>query len=304
MTLAARGSKHVLGVIAETTYGTFPATPALLNMPINTFNPTPSIDILKSAQIRAHPFVDQIAQGSFGWDFTLDFELQDANHDILFQSMFASTIAAKTMKVLDGYSGISFESQHTDVSLYDQFSGGIFSKLDVSVGSSDKAPVKVSMTGMAKTGALDSATSVATSVTQPTNVVPFVWADSTLNIGAVVRPVTAFSFSLSRKIDPLYLLGARIFDQPIPSDVTLTGSVTIPLEDALESARFVGFADADLKLKCASTDGTKFRQFESTLVKYTKLGRQVKDRGVILQEISWEARYDSTLQTVLTMTTE
>ena len=304
MSTVFRGSKTKLVAIAETTYGTTPATPVMIEMPVTDINPQNSVDLLKSNQIRSHPFVDQISEGMFHWAIDLGFELQDNTHDNLLQTMFGGTITTKTLKVADALSSMTFEHQHPDGPFYDVYTGVYFSKFDVSVSSGDKSPIKCKLTGAAKGGTLENSATIASSVTAATSTVPFVFADATLTIGGAARPVTACSFSLNRAVNPLNLIGTRLTDQFVPDAVTLTGQMTIPYEDALESARLTGFTDAALVIKASSQDTTKFRQFAIPKVKYTKLVKQVQNRGAILQVIDFEAYYDTSSATIMTMTTE
>lgn len=304
MAAVARGSKQKQVIIPEVTYGVTPSTPVMIEMPIVTIQRSHTLDLMKSAQLRSHPFVDQIAEGMFVHGITCDFELQDLSHDLLLQAMFGSAIVTKSMKVLDGLSSVTLESQANDLTLFDSFTGVYFDKMDFTVGSSDKAPIKIKLTGGAKNATFDAGTSIATSVTASTPTVPFVWADSTITLAGVATPVTTGNFSLSRTVNPLNLIGSRQTDQFVPDAVALTGQITVPLETATQSALFAGFTDAAIVFKSQSTDTTKFRIFTAPKTKFTKFGRQVQNRGAIFQTIDFEAYYDTSSATVMSLTTE
>lgn len=304
MSAVARGSKQKQVIIPEVTFGVTPTTPVMIEMPIVDITRNHALDSLKSGAIRSHPFVDQISEGMFTHTVDLDFELQDATHDLLLQAMFGSTITAKAMKVADALSSLSLEAQATDRSLFDQFSGMYFEKMDFSVAASDKAPIKIKLSGGAKVCTIDASSTIATSVTAAPDNAPFVFGDATLTIGGVATPVTTTNFSLARTINPLNLIGTRLTDQFVPDAVTLTGQITVPLESNVQSGFFTGFTDAPLVINCTSLDGTQHRTFTIPKTKFNKLGRQVQNRGAILQTIDWEAYYDLTSATIMTLTTE
>jgi len=304
MSAVARGSKQRQVAIAESTFGVTPATPTMVELPMVTIQRTGTLDILKSAQIRTHPFVDQITEGMFVNTIATEFELQDMTHDILLQTMFGSTFTSKSMKMSDALSSLSWEAQATDLSLYDQFSGMYFDKMDFSVGSSDKTPIKIKLSGGAKAAAYDATSSLATTVTAAGSIVPFSWCDATLTIGGSARPVTNATFSLSRTVNPLNLIGSRVSDQFVPNEVTLTGQVTIPFEDALESARFAGFSDAPLVIRAANPGATAYRTFTIPKTKYSKHVRNIANRGAVMSVIDWEAYYDTSSATIMTVSTE
>jgi hypothetical protein len=90
----SRGSKQKLKLIKEVAYGTTPATPTMLEIPINNLTPTVSVNLAKSGQIRTHPFVDRLMQGPQSQTVEIDTELQDANHDALLELLMGADFAA------------------------------------------------------------------------------------------------------------------------------------------------------------------------------------------------------------------
>ena len=100
-----RGSTHGLYMIKEATFGTTPATPTMIEMPFTTFGMRASHGVLRSEQIRSHPFVDRVLSGRDMFELSLGFELQGATHDSIVETVFGSTIASNSMKYLDVLKG-------------------------------------------------------------------------------------------------------------------------------------------------------------------------------------------------------
>ena len=302
-----RGSLHKLVIIPEATFGVTPATPAMQEIPIVSFNKTETQKEVDSAQLRSHPFLDRILSNGVMQEATLETELQNGNHDLLFQALFASTVASKSMKFTDGLSSFSAESQAgggSGTPLFDQFAGMFLSKLDLAASASDTAPVKCTWTGMALLGNYDQTASIATSVTPATYVDPYVYADGQVTINGVARPVTACTLSIERKVNELDVLGQRTAMQFVPDSVTVSGQVTIPYEDALESARFTNFVGAPMVFTFSSEDRTTFRTLSIPQTKYTKLNRNINVRGALLQVIDFKAFYDQTSATAVSFSTQ
>jgi hypothetical protein len=302
---AARGSKQMLKAVKETVFGTTPTDPVLLELPLVNFNRNFNRNVIRSNQIRSHPFTDRLMKGQLSADFDLSVELQDDTYDVLLDVMFGTTTwAANVIKVTDGLQGISFEASAADLSLHDQFAGGMLTSMEVNFPAEENGIVTANFNGMAKTVSMDAGASFvgAGSVTAAPSVDPFVFQDAVCTIAGASRPITALSLRLEREVNPLYVLGSPTPREYIPSTVTLTGQVTIPLEDATESAQLNGFADIALSAQAASPGGAAFRTFAVPAVKFGRMGRQIQDRGVILQVIDWEARYDSVSGTIMSVT--
>lgn len=300
-----RGSTHLLQVIKEATFGTTPATPAMTEIPITNFTKKSSQTVIRSDQIRSHPFVDRMMYGRFVHEIGVDFELQSANHDILLETVFGAAISAKSVAYTDALKGLSMESSAGGgSSKFDQFTGTYLSKISVSAAANDTSPVKVSTSGMAKTGTLDATSTLANSTVAATFVDPFLWADATLTIAAVSTAVASGSFDIDRAVDPLMLWGSRTPREFVQGAVTITGKITVPYDDGVQSALVTAFADNQLIFTFNNVGATVFRKFTFPHCKMTDIGRQINTRGGIMQELGFEAYYDSGTTTAGTLTTQ
>lgn len=302
---AARGSRQTIKMVRETIYGTTPTDPILLALPVVNFNRNVNRGVIRSNQIRSHPFTDKLMKGQLSADFDMQIEVQDDTHDILFSAFCGTTDwAANVVKMTDSLQGLSVEASAADLTLHDAMAGGFLSSMEVNFPAEENGIVTASFSGMAKTVSLDNATSIvgAGSVTDAADTDPFVFSDANVTIAGAARPITALSIRAERTVDPLLVLGASTPREYIPSTVTVTGQVTIPLEDPVESAQLINFTDMILSAEAANEAGTAFRRFGLPKINFTRMGRQVQDRGVILQTIDWEAKYDSVSSTIMSIT--
>lgn len=298
-----RGSQQTLTQIPEVTFGTTPATPTMIEILKTGFTPKETQTVLRSAQIRSHPYLDRLLYGRYVHDLQLDIEMQNASHDPLFQVMFGGTISAKALAFADAIKSMTLEDNRGST-FYNQYTGAFLTKMSVSASASDTTPVKVQFTGVAKAATLDANATLATAVTAATPVDPFIFADATLTVAAVATPVMAGNWDLTRVVDPLMLWGSRVPREFIPGDVTMTGKATIPYDDASISTQVTAFSDAALVFKFANVGASTFRTFTFAKTKLIDISRPVTTRAGLMQDIDFEGYYDTGSSTICTMTTQ
>lgn len=306
---ANRGSTSQITVIKEATAGTTPATPTMLEMPVTSFTPTHTTQVIAPDLIRGHPFRDQLINGRLVHEFGLEYNLAGAIHDTLLETMFGGVITTKALKFTDALLSLTLEEK-VKAGDFNQFVYGCFSSMAISVSASDTAPVKISLNGMSRTATLDAAATLATAVTPATSTVPFIFAGATATIGGSAMAVGSGSINFDRQIDPLMLLGSRLPREFVPGAVGATGSVTIPYDDAgtalgsAISGNVVNFSSVAQVWKFADETAAVYRQLTFPVTKFTTLGRSLSDRGMRMQEVNWEAIYDSSSATVCTLATQ
>lgn len=295
-----RGSQHRLGIILEVIYGTTPATPALVEVPITRLRKNVSMGAIRSGQIRSHPFLDRLLPGAKSQDLEIGGELQPGNYDIFLQMLAGQAWAANILKMTDALIGATLESRMSGgTALYDQFTGAFVNRIEFSVSAEDDAPVGITVGMAALTSELDATVSLATTTPAATDVDPFTYIGGLTEIDGDPRPVTSITFRAERAVDPLRVIGSNVAREMVPGDFTLTGSLTVPLEDAIDSAILESFVSVPIHLRLGSV---VYLDFLIHLAKYLSLGRSVEGRGALMQEIEFEAHYDSVAATVMTIT--
>jgi len=309
MPVAQRGSTSRLTAIKEVTPGTTPATPVMTELPVVSFTPNHSMSVIRSDQIRGHPFPDQLINGRLVHEFGVEVELAGATHDILLETFLGGAITSKALKFLDALKSLTIE-ETVNTGVFNQFTYCCFSSMSISVSAEETAPVKITFNGMARAASLDAVSTLATSVTNAPGTQPFIFAGSSVLVDTNATPTASGSLNFERQIDPLMLLGSRLPREYVPGEATLAGTSVIPYDDtgfgsgATISAYLSGFADAVQVWKFANEANTAFRQFSIPKTKFTTLGRSLSSRGMRMQEVNWEARYDSSTATVSTLSTE
>lgn len=300
---AKRGSQHRLGMVLETIYGTTPATPALTEVLLNRLRINKQMGAIRSGQLRSHPFLDRLLPGARTQDLEIGGELQYGNYDMLLQMLAGQAWATNILKMGDGLLGATMESASGgSPALFDQFTGVFVNRVEISISAEEDAPIGVTFGLGALTSELDSTTSLATTTPAAANVDPFVYTNGLTEIAGVSRPVTSITFRAERAVTPLRVIGSADPRENVPGDFTLSGSLTVPYEDALESARLESFTPQIIHLRTNMPGNTIYIDFILHAAYYLSMGRSIEGRGVRMQEIEFECRYDSTAATVMTIT--
>lgn len=299
-----RGSQHRLVAIKEVTYGTTPATPVMQEIVITRFRVNKSMGTTRSAQIRQHPFVDRMLPGRRTQDMEIGAELQLTNHDLLFEMLAGQAFSANVLKMADALIGMTLESQaQVGAGLFDLFTGVFVNRAEITFSAAEDAPIGITFGLGALTSELDGATTIASSVTAAADINPFVFQEAEITIGGVERPVSAMTVRAERTVDPLWVGGSYFPREQVPGDFTVTGSLTVPYEDDVESGRLEGFTDAPVVILCNTLGGVA-TSLTITLhkTKYLSMSKEVAGRGMRTQEIDYEAYYSPADATVMTIT--
>lgn len=308
MVAANRGSTAQITAVKEVTPGTTPATPTMIELPLVSWTPNLSTNLIASAAIRGHPFRDQIVAGRVIHEFGMEVEEAGATHDILLETFLGGAITAKALKFLDVLKSLTIEEK-VAAGDFNVWTYSCLSSMSWTANADDTAPVKISYNGMARAATLDAGATIATAVTAAPGTAPYIFAGAGITLNATTTPVSSGTLNFQRQIDPLVLLGNRLPREYVPGECTLAGTITVPYDDtgagsgATISTLVTGFSNAAQVWTFADEAGTVFRRFTIPNSKFLSLGRSLNDRGMRMQEVNFEAFYDSATATVATLST-
>jgi hypothetical protein len=222
-----RGSQHRLVAIREVTYGTTPATPVGVEIPLTRLRVNKQMGVVRSAQIRQHPFVDRMLPGRKTQDLEIGAELQVENLDILIELLCGAAFATNSVKMVDALKGMTLESQaQVGAGLFDQFIGAFVNRGELTFNASEDAAIGVTFGLGALLSELDAPATIFTSVTNAADRNPLIFMDTIITIAGVARPVSAMTIRAQRAVDPLWVGGSYQPREQVPGEVTLTGSPT------------------------------------------------------------------------------
>lgn len=295
----SQGSRSALGFIDEVTFGTTPATPTLVTIPINSHSLDLTKQTLVSAQIRADRQVEVLRHGNRNIIGDIDVDFRAADFDSLLQSAFFGTKASGVLKVGTTKHSLTIEDQAQDITQYRLFTGCMVSSMDMSIKPNAMVVTKFSIQGkdMAQgaTSASGSALSAA-SGNQPMDSFTGVMKEG----GSTTAILAGVDFKIDNGLKPTYVLGSAATPNMEYGLATVTGTVTAYYQDATLINKFINETSTSLEFNL--TDGTNTYQFKMPKVKYTGAAVPIANPQSRMVTLPFQALYNSADSTNLILT--
>lgn len=299
MTQAA-GSRVQLAFIPEVVYGTTPATPQTQLLDFSSaslgLNPTAITDpTIKSNRQKSYS-----RRGNVSTEGTLDVVLRPDNYDAFLEAALQGTWATNVLKVGNTQRSFAIEQGFTDIAQYRVFNGSVVSTMKISVPVSGLVTAQFGFSG-ANTSAF-TGTSIDSTPTAVADKPGFFHEGGTFKEGGVVVGfLSAIEFDLNNNVQPQYALGVLGARSVTSGTVSVTGKVTALFEDVTFYNKFVNNTDSTIEFTLL-TEGAESMTFLLPKVKYTSGSIPVQNDGPLTVEMNFEAIYDSTEGSVLTIT--
>ena len=298
MTTFAEVSRSQVAYIAETTYGTTPATPTTVLIPIVNFNINSSIDKYSDTSIRLDRQHRYSVTGNTHVTGDMDVNLMNHNYDPFLASLLTGAWATNVLKVGTTQTSFTIEQGSLDIGQYLVYKGVLFDKLTLTVNTTGLVTAKFSVIGNAI--AL-SATTLCASPTAVTERQPFVHLSGTFKEGgSVTALISAFTLNIDNKSVPNFTLGTGTAQNVSSGMMDVTGTVTVMFQDAVIANKFLNGTATSLDFTL--TDGTNTMEINMPVVTYAGLTRSVSGTGPIMLNIPFTALYDGTSSSVITFT--
>jgi hypothetical protein len=242
----AQGSRTQLAYVAESTYGTTPATPAMVSLPFVTH----SVDLTKtrvqSAEITPDrmPRVDRHGQRTVTGDISV--EMRPADYDFLLEDALFGTFTSNVLNTGTTVSSFTLEDGALDITQFRAFSGCMVNTMQISIAPNQMTTATFGVIGKNMT---QSATPLDASVTAASNNEPF---DSFSGVieegGSAIAYVNSIDFTLNNNLNPTFALGAVSTPQMEFGMSTLEGTMTVFYQDAALITKFLNETESSLEI--------------------------------------------------------
>lgn len=301
----AQGSRTRLSYIAETTFGTTPATPTFLTVPYESHNldftkeRVQGNDIVSDRMIR----IDRHGNRAVAGDISVD--LRRTNYDAFLESAFMSTWATNVLKVGTTLKSFTVEDAALDIGQFQIFKGCAVSKLAVSIKPNQMVNGTFSFVGQ---DAVFQSTTAATTTTAATNYAPFDAYSGTIRIAntgaalASVATITGIDFSIDNGFNQTYVVGSAITPQLEYGMAVVEGTVTAYFEDLTLINRFVNEVETALEVKVDAPGTTSAHTWLFPRVKFNGASVNVDNPQSRIITIPFVALYDTTEATNVKLT--
>lgn len=301
----SQGSRAGLSYVAETVFGTTPATPSLIQLPYTT----QSLDLTKERvtgndiQPDRMPRVDRHGNRSASGDIVVD--LRKGDYDPFFESVFMGTFSTNVLKIGTTPKSFTIEDAATDITQFRLFTGMTVSSLAVSIRPNQMVTGTFSMVGkdMAISGTSVDAVKTAASSNQP-----FDAYSGTLKVANAGSPlvssaiVTGFDFTINNALAPTFVVGASTTPQLEYGMATVEGTITAYFEDASLINRFLNETQTALEVSVDDPTGSSDYTFLFPRVKINGASVPVENPTSRIITLPFVALYDTTEATNIKLT--
>jgi hypothetical protein len=297
----AQGSRSSLSYIAETTFGTTPATPQFVNLPINSHSLDLTKDRVEGNEIQADrmPRVERHGNKQSGGSIEVD--LRKLDFDELIESAFLSSFSTNVLKVGTVPKYLSIEDAANDISQFRLFTGMSASSMSVSIAPNQMVTAAFDMVGknmaQAATTASD-ATPTASSTNAPFDSYSGVISDG----GSGIAIVTSLDFSLTNSFAPTFVIGSDSAAQLEVGRAVVEGTMTIYYEDETIINKFLNETESALEVSVDDPTGANSYTFLFPRVKYNGAAVPLSGSTSRLITVPFVALYDTTEATNLKLT--
>ena len=301
----SQGSRAGLSYVVESTFGTTPASPALVQLPYTT----QSLDLTKErvtgTDIQPDRMlrVDRHGNRTAAGDIVAD--LRKGDYDPFLESAFRSTFATNVLKIGTTPKSFSIEDAATDITQFRLFTGMTVSSLAVSIRPNQMVTGTFSMVGrnMTISGTSVDAVKTASSTNQP-----FDAYSGTLRVAdaggslASLAVVTGFDFSINNALAPTFVVGSSTTPELEVGMATVEGTITAYFDDATLINRFLNETQTALEVSVDDPTGSSDYTFLFPRVKINGAAVPVDNPTSRIITLPFVALYDTTENTNIKLT--
>lgn len=242
----AQGSRTQLAYVAEVTYGTTPATPAMVSLPFVTH----SVDLTKtrvqSAEITPDrmPRVDRHGQRTVTGDISV--EMRPGDYDFLLEDAMFGSFSSNVLDTGTTVSSFTLEDGALDITQFRAFTGCMVNTMQISIAPNQMTTATFGIIGKNMT---QSATALDASLTAASANEPFdSFSGAISEGGSPIAYVNSIDFTLNNNLNPTFVLGSVTTPQVEFGMSSLEGTMTVFYEDAALITKFLNETASSLSI--------------------------------------------------------
>ena len=309
----ADGSRHILYVAPEGSYGDIGTNPALQALRITGTTLGLARDSLQSNEIRDDRQISDFRLSGDNVTGDVNFELSYGSFDMLFEAGLLSPgwetdqPAAGTDRLRAGVArrSFSFVRHFSDLAAsefpYFHYYGCEVSSITLTIAANAMVTGAFTIVGKGQTLLQNLSTMGVPTYTARTTTPP---VDSFTGVleenGSTLGVVTEMSLTLENGITPRFVVGSRQTINPSVGNSNLTGSMTVFFESGALVKKFVDEAESDLYFSMPDLEGNLI-EYRIPRIKYTGGQPDVSGVGPVTLTMPFQALFDPTLGTNIAM---
>lgn len=275
----ARRFDQSLWYVVESTPGTTPATPTLIEIPI-AGNPSLAIekDGYSSARV-GNRNITHFRHGVRRATGDIPIELAYGDFDALLESVMFSTFSTNVLKVGETAKFMTLERRFEGISEFQPFLGCIMNGFNFSAQPNGMITGAFSVLGMG--GMTPASSTVANTSTATAGNSPFDGFTGTITEGGSAANVTALDLTITNNGAINHVIGSDIAANINPGMFGITGTVTAFFETEALINKFLAETESALTVEFEGIDGGDL-QFDISSLKYTGATINEADEGLVV----------------------
>ena len=301
----SQGSRAGLSYVVESTFGTTPGTPSLIQLPYTTHSLNLTKERVTGNDIQPDrmPRVDRHGNRTAAGDIVVD--LRKGDYDPFLESAFFNTFSTNVLKIGTTPKFFSIEDAATDIAQFRLFTGMSVSSLAVSIRPNQMVTGTFSMVGKDMT---ISGSSVDAVKTASSGNAPFDAYSGALSIGnaggalSTAAIVTGIDFTINNSLAPTFVVGSASTPQLEYGMATVEGTITAYFEDATLINRFINETETALQVVVDDPTGASDYTWLFPRVKINGAEVPVDNPTSRIVTLPFVALYDSTEATNVKLT--
>lgn len=306
----ADGALHSMAMIAESTYGTTPATPTWTNIRHTGTTLGMSKDTFQSEEVRSDRQIADFRHGAKQTGGEISIELSYSTFDAILEALLGGTWATDTpsigtdqLKAGTTRRSFTVERYFSDLLTadkpYHRYTGCEFDTLALQINANAMVTGTIGLIGQGLT--TDTVEVPSSTYSAATTTSPLDSFTGTINEGgSSIAVITEMQLNLENGLGARFVVGSDETIRPSIGRSNVSGQVTAFFENATLLDKFINETESDIDFTL--TDGaTNSYKFILPRIKYNGAQPDVQGDGPITIALPFQALYDSTDATNLTI---
>lgn len=303
----ANNSRHNLFAVPETTYGVTPtASPNFIKVRNTGTTLALNKEAFQSEELRADRQIADSRHGVKQVGGDINFELSYTSFDAFLEAALGGTWAADVVKAGTVRRSFSFLRHFTDLLAADKpyhfFTGVELNTLNLTIPANGIVTGSFGTIGKGMTVAQDDSALTTPVYGAAATTKPFDSFTGSINEGGSgIAYVTEISLALANGLEPRNVIGSAETLQPSIGRSNLSGTLNAYFENSALYEKFINETESSLVFTLQDLAGNQL-QFNIPRIKYNGGPPETGGEGPIMQQIPWQALYDSGIDSNIAVT--
>ena len=308
MANTATGARHSMGYIAESTYGSTPATPTFSDIRHTSCSLGLTKSALESAEVRSDRQIAHFRHGNKSVAGDVGIELSYGTFDDFIEAALGGTWATDTpgagtdqLKVGTTRRSFTVERRFQNLATpeYHRYTGLEINTFNLSVVPD--AIITGAFGCIAQDYAIATSAISGSSYSAATTTDPFDSFSGTITEGgSAIGTVTSLEMTLENGLNPLFVVGSALTEEPSIGKSRVTGTLTVFFQSKALLDKFINETSSSLVFILTDPAGNDY-DFTLPNIKYTGGQPDVDGEGEVTIALPFTALYDSTEGSNLTI---